>query len=126
MLLLALILAACGEQNPQAAPVGDHAVLEQLAEAYRKVNAKYPVQPQAMPPEGRKKYLVQVFDQAGYNYSMSLIAAAKLATDSNNKDQRDLSELLLLPVKGLSDEAQAKMYSADELAAVKQLHKTFR
>lgn len=125
VLLLVLILAACGESTLQVAPVGDHAVLEQLAGAYRKVSARYPVQPQAMPPEGRKKFLSQVFRQAGYSYSLTLIATAKSATDRDNKDQRDLSDLLLLPVKGLSDEAQAKIYNVDELAAVKQLHKVF-
>lgn len=127
VLLAVLVLTACdGEQSQPVAPMGDHAVLEQLADAYRKVSEQYPVQPQAMSPEGRKKFLTQVFKQAGYNYSASLIAAVQTATDNASKDQRDLVELLLLPTKGLSDEALGKMYSADELAAVQQLRKAFR
>jgi hypothetical protein len=124
-LLLIATLTACGEQKLQIA-AGNHAVLEQLAEAYRKVGEQYPVQPQAMPPEGRKKFVNQVFAQAGYSYSASLIALANVGADGAKPDRRDLAELLLLPTKGLSDKALTKVYSEDELAAVKRLQTIFR
>jgi len=119
-------LLACGNEPQQAAPAGDHAVLEQLANAYRKVSEQYPVQPQAMPPEGRRKFLDQVFAQAGYNYSATLFASANPTTVTAGKDRHDLMDLLLLPTKGLSDEALAKLYPADELVAVQTIRKAFR
>jgi hypothetical protein len=127
-LLLSAIFAlvACDGEKQQAVAAGEHATLEQLAKAYRKVGEQYPVQPQAMPPEGRKKFLNQVFKQAGYGYVQTLLALPQSVTDSNNKDQRDLAELLLLPTKGLSDEALEKLYSVEELAAVKKLKTIFR
>ncbi len=125
LLLLVVALTACGKENlPVAA--GDHAVLEQLAQAYRKVGEQYPMQPQAMSPEGRKKFVSQVFMQAGYGYSASLISLANTAADSTDQDQRDLVELLLLPAKGLSDKVLAKSFSDEEAAAVKHLRSTFR
>ena len=124
-LLLAATLTACGNETLPAA-AGDHAVLEQLAQAYRQVGDHYPMQPQAMSPEGRRKFLDQVFRQAGYSYSASLLALANGPADSTDQDQRDLSELLLLPAKGLSDNQLGKSYSDEEQAAVKRLRTTFR
>ncbi len=126
MLLAILSLTACDEKKQRVAPSGDHAVLEELAAAYRKVSEKYPVQPQAMPPKGRKEFLNKVFTQAGYSYSATLIAMGQAATDRSNKEQRDLVELLLLPVKGLSSEVRAGLYTDDELVAMQRLQINFR
>lgn len=124
-LLLVVVLTACENETLPAA-AGDHAVLEQLAEAYRKVGDHYPMQPRTMSPEGRRKFVDQVFTQAGYSYSASLLALADGAADSTDQDQRDLSELLLLPAKGLSDNLLSKSFSDEEQAAVKRLRTTFR
>jgi hypothetical protein len=125
MLLLVAALTACENENLPAA-AGDHAVLEQLAQAYRKVGEHYPMQPQAMLPEGRRKFVDQVFRQAGYSYSASLISMASRSADNTDQDQRDLVELLLLPAKGLSDKSLDKSYSTEEQAAVQRLRTTFR
>ena len=126
MLLAALGLMACEEKQQRAAPAGDYAALEQLAEAYRKVGENYPVQLRAMPPKGRKEFLNKVFAQAGYSYSATLMAMGQSATDSSNQEQRDLVELLLLPVKGVSREVRADLYAAEELAAMQRLQINFR
>jgi len=125
-LLAILSLAACDDKNRLVAPAGDHAVLEQLAEAYRNVGEKYPVQPQAMPPGGRKEFVDKVFTLAGYHYSATLIAMGQSAADSSNQEQRDLVELLLLPVKGVSNEVRADLYTDDELVAMQRLQINFR
>lgn len=119
-------LLACSNAAQTPAPVGDHAVLEQLADAYRSVSQQYPMQPQAMPPKGRREFVDQVFLQAGYGYSATLVAMSQAGTDITNQDQRDLVELLLLPNKGLSDEDIATIYNADEAAAVRRLRADFR
>ena len=125
MLLLVAALTACGDERLPAA-AGDHAVLEQLAQAYRKVGEQYPISPHAMSPEGRRKFVDQVFKQAGYSYSASLSAMANGSADSTDQDQRDLVDLLLLPTQGLSDKSLSKSYSTEEQAAVQQLRTTFR
>jgi len=121
-------LTACDEKKQLIAPIGEHAVLEQLAAAYRKVSEEYPVQPQAMPPKGRKEFLNKVFMQAGYSYSATLIAMGQQAATigKNNQEQRDLVELLLLPVKGVSNEVRADLYTDDELIAMQRLKINFR
>lgn len=127
MVLLAILsLTACDDEKQQIAPAGDYAVLEQLATAYRTISEKYPVQPQAMLPKGRKEFLNKVFMQAGYSYSATLIAMGQSATDSSNQEQRDLVELLLLPVKGVSNEVRADLYTDDELIAMRRLQINFR
>jgi len=126
VLLATLSLTACDEKKQLVAPAGDYAVLEELATAYRNVSEKYPVQPQAMPPKRRKEFLNKVFMQAGYSYSATLIAMGLSATDNGNPEQRDLVELLLLPVKGVSNEVRADLYTDDELVAMQRLQINFR
>ena len=126
MLLAISGLTACDEKKQLIAPAGEHAVLERLATAYRKVSEEYPVQPQAMPPKGRKEFLNKVFMQAGYSYSATLIAMGQSAADSSNQGQRDLVELLLLPVRGVSNEVRADLYTDDELMAMQRLQINFR
>lgn len=123
---LSVVLFGCGADAQKPAPAGDHAVLEQLADAYRHVGELFPMQPQSMPPKGRKDFLNKVFAQAGYSYSATLMALAKVGGSITNQDHRDLVDLLLLPSKGLSDEDLASIYNTDEVLAVRQLRDTFR
>ncbi len=127
MVLLAILsLTACDDGKQQIAPAGDRAVLEQLAEAYNEVGKQYSIQPQAMLPKGRKEFVNKVFIQAGYSYSATLIMVGQSAADSSNQEQRDLVELLLLPVKGVSNERRADLYTDDELEAMQRLRINFR
>jgi hypothetical protein len=120
--LLATGLAACNSEAPRpAAPIGDHAVLEQLADAYREVAQQYPVQPRGMRPEARKQFVQQIFAQTGYDYAATLQALAAQNTDVASQDQRDLTELLFLPHQGLADTDLATLYSDTELAAVRTI-----
>lgn len=121
-----LFIPACGQQQQKPAAMAEHAVLEQLAEAYNAVGEQYPMQPQAMPPKGRKEFLQQVFAQAGYDYSATLTALAQASVNKANSNQSDLAELLLLPGRGFSDADLESVFSTDELVAVKKLRATFR
>jgi hypothetical protein len=116
--LLLLLLAACSSQTQPAAPLGDHGVLEQLAEAYRATAQQYPMQPKAMPPEGRREFVERVFKAAGYDYSATLLAMARQGADVTNAEHRDLAELLFLPHAGISNQAMGELYSEQELAAI--------
>lgn len=121
LLVFGLSLLACEKAPGKAAPIGDHAVLEQLADAYRKVAQEYPVQPAGMRPAGRKEFLKQVFMQAGYDYGETLRAFAKQGVDATSQEQRDLAELLLLPHRGLAKVDWPDVYSSEELAAIKRI-----
>jgi len=121
-----LLLVACSSDVQKPAPQGDHAVLEQLAQAYRTVSERYPVPPQTMRPGARKDFLAKVFARAGYSYSATLIALGQSEARIANQDHRDLVDLLLMPSKGLSDEDLSSIYNADEQVAVWHLRKVFR
>ena len=121
-----LTLPACSDVVQKPAPLGEYAVLEELAAAYRTTSEQYPVQPQAMRPKARKEFLSKVFVQAGYGYSATLLALADTELSITNQDHRDFVDLLLLPGKGLSDADLASIYTADELIVVRRLRKLFR
>jgi hypothetical protein len=119
LFLSLLVLSACGNGSLKSAPIGDHAVLEQLADAYRNVAQQYPVQPASMRPAGKKKFIEEVFRAAGYSFSASLLTFAKQGVDVTSQDQLDLAELLMLPHKGLTDSDMTMLYSTEELDAIR-------
>jgi len=121
-----LFLSACDNGSPKPAPIGDHAVLEQLADAYRSVAQQYPVQPASMRPEGKKKFIEGVFTTAGYSFSATLKVFAKQGVDVTSQDQRDLAELMMLPHKGLADTDMAALYYPEELDAIKVIQASLK
>jgi len=125
MLLMVLAMSGlfgCNNSGPRTpAPIGDHAALEQLATAYRSVADGYPVQPTSMRPKVKKDFVQRVFTTAGYHYGATLSAFANQGVDITNQDQRDLAELLLLPLRGLGEEDMKKLFSAEELQAIRIL-----
>lgn len=121
-----LIVSGCDNGNHKPAPIGDHAVLEQLAEAYRSVAEGYPVQPSSMRPAGKKEFVERVFSTAGYHHASTLKAMAVQGADVSNQDHRDLAELLMLPHKGLAERELAALYSSEELAAIGSIRVIFK
>ncbi len=126
LFLSLLFLSACDNGSPKPAPIGNHVALEQLADAYRSVAQQYPVQPAAMHPAGKKKFIEAVFTAAGYSFSVTLKAFAKQGIDVANQDHRDLAELLMLPHKGLADTDMATLYSTEELDAIKAIQASLK
>lgn len=127
LLILALpVLSACDNGPLKSAPIGDHVVLEQLADAYRSVAQQYPVQPASMRPAGKKKFIEGVFTTAGYSYSATLKTFAKQGVNVTNQDHRDLVELLMLPHKGLTDSDMATLYSSEELVAIRSIQASLK
>lgn len=119
LLVVAFNLLSCEKAPGKAAPIGDHAVLQQLANAYRKVEQVYPVLPTGMRPAGKKEFVQRVFKMAGYDYGETLKAFAKQGVDTTSQDQRDLAGLLLLPSRDLAEADWKDVYTPEELAAVK-------
>jgi hypothetical protein len=121
LLLLLLPISGCDNGSPKPAPIGDHAVLKQLAVAYRSVAQQYPVQPASMRPAGKKKFVEAVFKNAGYSFSATLKVFAKEGVNAASQEHRDLAELLFLPHQGLSETDMATLYSAEELVAIRSI-----
>lgn len=122
LILFALGLLGCGNnQSQKSAPIGDHAVLEQLAIAYRSVAAEYPVQPASMRPAGKKEFVERVFAAAGFHYGATLIAFAEQGIDVTSQDQRDLADLLFMPHRGLSEADIKDIYTTEELVAIQTI-----
>ncbi len=118
--LCAALLAACSKTTLPTAPLGDHAVLEQLAEAYKQTLQEAPTAPRAMRPAGRLMFVEQVFRDAGYDYAATLAVLAQ-GLDAKDVGHRDLAELVLLPFSGLSDAGLEELLSGDMLENARQL-----
>lgn len=125
--LLLLSLAACGDYGAKvAAPLGDKAVLEKLADAYRTVEESQQLDgsPLSLPPDKRKKFIELVFAEGGYSYSATLhslgqsVAQGKLAVIDQNI--KDLAELLLIPHRAVATDLE-DIYSAQELQDIRTI-----
>lgn len=125
LLIFVMLSVACGKPAGQPAPAGDHAALEQLADAYRATAEQFPVAPQGMQPQGKRQFVEQVFVRAGYDYHATLAALAA-QMDATNPDHRDLAELLLLPRKGLADEQLGELYTTTERQALLTIEAALR
>lgn len=122
---LLLSLASCDYGTKIAAPLGDKAALEKLAEAYRAVEESQQIggSPLSLPPEKRKKFVEMVFAEAGYSYSATLHSLGQSVSQGklNVVDQniKDLAELLLVPHRAAAN--LEEIYSAQELQDVRAI-----
>lgn len=125
IVLSATLLAGCGQPTLPAAPLGDQAGLEALAEAYKATLETVPTAPRSMRPEGRKVFVEQVFRDAGYDYAATLAALAQ-GLDAKNTLHRDLAELVSLPFSNMSDAAMDDILSGEELENARLLRKRMK
>lgn len=126
ILLISIAMTACaaGSAPTQPAPAGDKAVLERLAAAYSKLAENLPVSPTRMPPEQRKAFVDKVFAASGYSYTATLHKMAEGGWDPNDKNARDLVELLFLPHTNIRPgDSVAGVYSEQELADVRKVQR---
>lgn len=127
LLAAVVVLSGCSSkpEAPVAAPLADQAVLEKLAASWEKVSSdKLSVSPASLPGNERKKFIEQVFTDAGYSYSATLKQLAGSSFDKGSKMYVDMAELLLLPHRNpqvLMDPAD--IYTIEELQAVAALER---
>lgn len=112
-------------EAPVAAPLGDNAVLEKLAASWEKISSsKLGVSPANLPGNERKKFLEEVFSEAGYSYNATLKLLVSEGVEKGNKLHTDLAELVLLPHRHPRVPMDpAEYYSAEELQAVAALER---
>ena len=100
LLATALLLLACSTEPAEliAAPLGERAVLESLADSYTVVSdERLSVSPMNLNGEDRKKFVVRVFANSGYSYDKTLKNMAEKGIDKANKLHVDMTELVLMP-----------------------------
>lgn len=122
LVIFTLVLAGCSDHTAAlpAASFGDITVLEKLAKSYEKIAEYVPVSPQKLRQEDKKKFVEDVFKDAGYNYKKTLLSPAAQQV-MKSKHHRDLAELVLLPAAGLNEQSLTELYDAAELLAIATL-----
>ena len=127
MIMLALLVTACDRGPETPAPVGRLATLQTLASEYEALADTLPTSPMQLPAEDRKRFVETVFRDGGYSYAATLKALARGEWDKNDKNARDLVELVTLPHRQLrAGESMEGLYSEDELAAIRAIEAHLR
>ena len=122
-----LNLAGCGssQQTQQAAPLNNKQALEKLAAAYEKVAESIPVSPVQLRSEARKDFVERVFNNAGFNYTATLQALARVKPAAITQYHKDMKQLLYLPHYGVPFEEVKEIYTEQELEAIQRIDQSF-
>lgn len=128
IVLFTFFLANCSSNKSTGipAPIGDKTVLEKLATAYTNNVEKQQIAPASMLPNGKIEFIKQVFIDAGYDYSMTLLMLSGSQFDPTIQLHFDLAELVLLPQTGLSYDDYETIYTEEEVKALKKLQNAIR
>ena len=118
--LLTILLLACdnGSTQEASAPLNDKETLEKLASAYESISENLPTSPASLRPEARKKFVVDVFENAGFNYSETLNSLAGIKGDNVTQYHIDMKELLFLPHHGFRLDDVKSIYTEDEINSI--------
>lgn len=128
LLITALLiwLTACTSEQPGiAAPLNDRTTLEKLAKSYENVSESVPVSPVKLAPGARHKFVEQVFREAGFGYSATLIELSRIEPGEITQLHKDMKDLLLLPHYGVNFKETKQIYTQPELTAIEQINKNF-
>ncbi|MEJ2179868.1 MAG: hypothetical protein P8Y28_05370 [Gammaproteobacteria bacterium] len=133
MLRIFLILAtawlfSCNSSQPaqyQTAPLDSKPALEKLASAYNSIAETIPVSAVNLRPAARKKFVVQVFNEAGFNYSATLQALSKVPASSVSQYHKDMQQLLFLPHYNIKFEEAKDIYTVEEVNAIETINRSF-
>ncbi len=124
-----VLLTACSQSPSEMGPatLGDRAVLERLADSYTSISdGTLSVSPMSLPGDERRRFLEKVFQDAGYDYGLTLAALAD-GLDKNNKLHRDLAELAMMPhTKAKYPMDPAEIYSSQELQLIAKIERALK
>lgn len=118
---LAAGLIACQADHYPSAPLGEREALEKLASAYEALSEQLPVSPTGLTPQGKLKFVQEVFKQAGYDFNKTLQSLAQSTPENLSSYHKDMMELVLLPSQGLSEQATKDLYHTAQLASIKRI-----
>ena len=121
------ILAGCEPKKAGTpAPLNDIATLEILAKTYKEVSDQFPVNPVNLAPKMRRKFVEQVFSDAGFGYTETLTSLAQVKKENITKLHRDMQELLFLPHYSLQLDSVRDIYSEQELKTIQTITTRFK
>jgi len=126
LILCVICLSSCDTSKPNqhpAAPLDNKEVLESLASAYETVAETIPVSPMVLRPAARKKFVEQVFAEAEFNYSDTLIALSKVQAKSITQYHKDIKQLLFLPHYRVNFDETKDIYTDQEIEAIKAINR---
>ncbi len=127
VVILALLnITACSRGDLPPSPIGDKAVLEKLANAFRDEANRFAWSPRDQTPSSKRDFVENVFAAAGYNYDKTLAHLAANKLESGNQLHRDLVELVFYPTNGISQDDIAKIYDDNEVAAIQKIKSEMR
>lgn len=124
-LLITIALTACQNNPRPPAPLDDRATLEKLANAYDSLRDQLPVSPSGLTPEGKLRFVEQVFQQAGFDYGKTLQDASQVSPQNITDHHRDMMRLLLLPNQGLSEENSKTLYNESQYANIEKVNRLY-
>lgn len=127
-LLVSLLVAIAACSKPEqgvAAPLGAKAALEKLATAYEQASEPLPVSPVSLAPKARRKFVENVFAEAGYDYIETLASISNVKKENFTKLHKDMLELLSLPHYRMSQEDYPLVYSEDEIKLINKIEEIF-
>ena len=122
------LLFSCNSSQPtqyEAAPLDSKPALEKLASSYNSVAETIPVSAINLRPAARKKFVSQVFNEAGFNYSATLQALSKVQASSVTQYHKDMQQLLFLPHYKTRFEEIKDIYTAEEVKAIEAINRSF-
>lgn len=125
-LIFALISACEQKQSGVAAPLNELSALEKLATAYEKLSEEIPVSPANLAPKARKKFVSQVFRNAGFGYFETLQSLSSVNSNEITKLHRDMQELLFLPHYGLQQRIMKEIYNEEERILIEKIKLNFK
>jgi hypothetical protein len=114
-------LTACEtskQTRNSAAPLGEKNALEKLAAAYETVSKSIPTSPVQLKPEARRRFVEQVFHEAGYDYAATLHALSQVKPEAVTQYHKDIKQLLFLPHYGTVFEETKSIYNEQEIQAI--------
>lgn len=129
LFLVIFSLSGCDTSQPNqypAAVLDNKEALEKLASAYESVSETIPVSPVNLRPAARKKFVVQVFMEAGFNYSETLHALSQVQAHSITQQHKDLKQLLFLPHYRVKFEEIKDIYTDEEINAIELINKNIK
>jgi hypothetical protein len=122
LMTLCLVLSACQPATPLSpAPLGQRQALEKLADAYNDLSRRLPTSPSGLTPQGKLKFIQDVFKKAGYDYGGTLKSLAQIPRESVNTYHKDMMELLFLPHQGVSRPDLKTLYSDEEIKNIEKI-----
>ena len=122
LVALSIVLSACQPEAQPPAPLGERQALEKLASTYETLSERLPVAPAGLTPQGKLKFVKDVFKNAGYDYTHTLHSLAQVPRQTVNSFHKDMMELLFLPHKGLNRQDFKTLYSDKEVASIEKIN----